>query len=214
MIRLLAPILLFSNFILAQSSENIIYYKDKRGYEEVSRGPYKLVISKVNDSVTSHIFSKVRGKRKIWEKYYLGKQPFGVWIEYDKKGKVLSKKDYNFILKYGELIPDKAFTLKELGISQKNDPNSLTIIKHLSQEFNYPEEAIANGYEGTVLMQFTIDKTGEINNIRVLKGVHLLLDMKCYKIIRSLKNIKPYQFNGEKVMTYYTLPIKFKLVSD
>lgn len=214
MIKYFVLFLLFSNITFGQSKVKITYYKDKLRNQVVKKGPYKLTVIKLNDSVTGHIFSKTRNERKIWEKYYLGKQPFGTWIEYDKKGKILNSTDYNFVLKYGKLIPKEAFTLKELGITPKNDPNIPILKEHLSKQFRYPQRAMANGYQGTVLMQFTINKLGKIGNIRVVKGVHFQLDFECYKIVNSLENVKPHKFNGENVMTYYTLPIKFKLTSE
>lgn len=206
--------LLFSNAILGQSKSKIIFFKDKLAIKEVKKGPYKMVISQINDSVSSRIFSKTRNGRKLWEKYFMGNQPYGTWIEYDKKGNIIATKDYNFVLNYGKFIPEKALTLKELGISPENDINFPNIMKHLKKHFKYPQSAIANGYEGTVLMQFTVDEFGKVGNIRIVKRVAMSLDITCYKIIKALKKLKPYKFNGKPVMAYFTLPIKFKLEAN
>ena len=195
----------------AQEQMGVTYYSDKYGSKEVAKGPYQKELKKLNDSVTSEVFSKTKTGQKIWEKSYIGEQPFGIWKWYDKKGRVKSEKNYDFVLKYGAFIPENSFNLEELGVDKKLDENTQKIQRHIRDNFRYPEIAQELGIQGKVTVQFTIDKNGKIENLRILKGVALPLDTECFRIMNLLKELKPYQKDGENVTVYYTIPITFRL---
>ena len=195
----------------AQEQTGVTYYSDKYGSKEVAKGPYQKELKKLNDSVTSEVFSKTKTGQKIWEKSYIGEQPFGIWKWYDKKGRVKSEKNYDFVLKYGAFIPENSFNLEELGVDKKLDENTQKIQRHIRDNFRYPEIAQELGIQGKVTVQFTIDKNGKIENLRILKGVALPLDTECFRIMNLLKELKPYQKDGENVTVYYTIPITFRL---
>jgi len=211
MSRILILLFLFSNLVLGQEASQIKFFKDKYGSKEVNKGPYMLEIKKINDSVTNHIFMYTKKGQKIWTKSYLGKQPYGLWTRYDKKGNIESTRDYNFTLKYGEFIPENAIKYSELGISHDADANTKKIQQHIIKSFRYPEIAQKNGIQGRVTLQFTVDKNGKINNLRILKGVDLALDTECFSIMNSLKEVEPYEKDGQKILVYKTMPITFKL---
>ena len=210
--RIFILLLLITNLTLGQTNAEITYYKDKYRRTEVSSGPYMLKTTKVNDSVTSKVFLKVKNGQKLWSKSYVNDRPYGIWTRYDKKGNIESSRDYNFVLKYGEYIPEASFTLKELGIDRKLDSNTKKIQDHIRKNFRYPEVAQENGIQGKVTLQFTIDKEGNVGNLSILKGVHSSLDTECFSIMNALKKLEPYEKDGEKVMVYYTMPITFKMV--
>ncbi len=211
MIRILIFTLLFSNLVISQVDSEIKYFKDKYGRTEAESGPYMLEIKKINDSVTTHVFTKTKNSQKIWTKSYLGKQPYGLWTRYDKKGKIESTRDYNFTLKYGEFIPENAIKYSELGIPIQSDSNNKKIQQHIVKHFRYPEVAQENGIQGKVTVQFTIDENGKIDNLRILEGADISLDTECFTIMNSLKELEPYKKDGQTVLVYKTMPITFKL---
>ena len=73
-------------------------------------------------------------------------------------------------------MPEASILYIELGLNNRDDPNFKTIHKHIARKFRYPEYAKENNIQGRVSMQFTIDKDGSIENISVLKGMHITLD--------------------------------------
>ena len=211
MTRILILLLLFSNLVISQADSEIKYYKDKYGRTEVEKGPYMLEIKKINDSVTDHIFSKTKKGQKIWFKSYLGKQPYGLWTQYDKKGNIESTRDYNFTLKYGEFIPENAIRYYELGTTTLFDPNNEKIQQHIAEHFRYPEIAVENGTEGRVTVQFTIDENGKVDNLSITERADIALDTECFAIMNSLKQLEPYKIDGQNVIVYKTIPITFRL---
>ncbi|MFD0798475.1 energy transducer TonB [Maribacter chungangensis] len=210
--QIFLSIFLVSNIAIAQSESNTTYYKDKYGRMQSDTGAYALEVSKTNDSVVTQIFFKVKNGQKIWTKSYLGEQPYGKWNRYDRKGNIESTLDYDFVVKYGELIPERAQLLEDLGITVMSDINTEKIQKHIRDKFKYPEVAQEENIQGKVIVQFTISSDGKVDNLRILEGVHSSLDTECYRIMNSLKELEPYTKDGEKVMVYRTIPITFKMV--
>lgn len=209
--RILILLFLFSNLVLGQTDSEIKYFKDKYSRTEVEKGAYKLEIKKVNDSVTTHVFTKTKNGQKIWSESYLGKQPYGIWTRYDKKGNVESSRDYNFTLQYGEFIPENAIKYSDLDIPIPSDANNKTIQQHIGKNFRYPEIAQEKGVQGRVTVQFTIDENGKVGHLRILEGADIALDTECFTIMNSLKELEPYKKDGQNVLVYKTVPITFKL---
>ncbi|SFW36874.1 energy transducer TonB [Cellulophaga fucicola] len=199
---------LFTN---GQIEPGVKYYSDKYGYKEVAKGNYKKELTRVNDSVLSEVFSKTKNNQIIWTKSYLGEQPYGIWKWYDKKGNVESERNYDFVLKYGEYIPEGAVTLESLGIEQRLDKNTEKIQRHIRDRFRYPEIAQANGIQGKVKIQLVIDENGKVNNLRILEKSYLSLDTECFRIMNTLKELEAYEKEGQRIKVYYTLPITFRL---
>ncbi|MCL6265745.1 energy transducer TonB [Flagellimonas myxillae] len=204
-------LLLCTTFATGQIEIGTTYYSDKYGYKQVHKGAFKKELKKENDSVVSELFSKTKSGQIIWTKAYLGEQPYGIWKWFDKKGNVESERNYDFVLQYGELVPENAIRYKALGIAPMSDENSKIIQQHIRKKFRYPETAQANGIQGRVGIQFTIDKDGNVGNLRILEKGYKSLDTECFRIMNSLKKLNPYQKDGQNIMVHYTMPITFRL---
>jgi len=81
----------------------------------------------------------------------------------------------------------------------------------IGEHVNYPEEAIEEGIEGTVYVQFVVDNKGEIKDIEVRKGVHPLLDKEAKRVVAKMPKWKPGMNEGSAVSVRYMLPILFRL---
>lgn len=80
----------------------------------------------------------------------------------------------------------------------------------------YPEEAKKSRIEGRVTTQFTITKEGKLTKVRILRGVHPLLDEEAIRVIESApQNWKPgLDYKGEPVDVTYTFPVIFTLSEE
>ena len=76
---------------------------------------------------------------------------------------------------------------------------------------DYPEKAISQGIEGSLVLTFTVNKDGSTSNIVVSKPLHALLDSAAVKALRQAHFI-PGQNLGESVRVQMRLPVRFKLV--
>lgn len=87
--------------------------------------------------------------------------------------------------------------------------------KWVNEHKHYPEEAKKAGIEGRVTTQFTITKEGKLINVRILRGVHPLLDEEAIRVIESAPQIwKPGEKKGEPIDVTYTFPVIFKLTDE
>jgi TonB family protein len=81
----------------------------------------------------------------------------------------------------------------------------------VQERIKYPKEALDQGIEGKVFVQFVINKQGEITNVKVLRGVHEKLNDAAAEVIRNAPNWEPGRQRGQKVNVKFTIPIVFKL---
>ena len=83
--------------------------------------------------------------------------------------------------------------------------------KYAMSEIRYPEIAAENGVSGTVYMQFTVSKTGDVTKVKVVKGVHPDLDEEAIRVIKNSPKWEPGKQRGRKVEVIMSLPMKFIL---
>lgn len=75
----------------------------------------------------------------------------------------------------------------------------------------YPKEAVKNGIQGRVLVDFVIDEKGKVRDVKVLKGVDPLLDAEAVRIISASPDWKPGWLRGKKVKSRMSLYVEFRL---
>lgn len=84
--------------------------------------------------------------------------------------------------------------------------------KWVNENMTYPEEAIAAGDQGRVLLGFCINPDGTMSDIRILRGVSPALDAEALRVLNSCtEKWTPGQVNGQPVKVTFTFPIVFQL---
>lgn len=81
----------------------------------------------------------------------------------------------------------------------------------IANNIRYPKEAQERKIQGAVYVGFVIDTKGQIRDVRVVRGVHPLLDREAERVVRSLRNWTPGIQDGKNVCVSYTVPINFIL---
>ncbi|KAB1153502.1 energy transducer TonB [Tenacibaculum aiptasiae] len=83
--------------------------------------------------------------------------------------------------------------------------------KHIMKNFKYPQDAFDKGIQGRVLVQFTINETGNVEAIQMRgpKGGELL-ENEASRIISKLPKFIPGKHNGKTVKVKYGVPITFR----
>ena len=84
-------------------------------------------------------------------------------------------------------------------------------LQFLQSHLVYPNKAVRKRIEGTVLLQFIVDKDGSISNLQALSGDPLLVEAALKAMAQSPKWIPAIQ-KGRAVKSYKKQPIVFKLV--
>jgi protein TonB len=78
----------------------------------------------------------------------------------------------------------------------------------------YPAAARENGIEGTVIVQFTVDKDGDIKDAHVVRKVHSLLDDAAMGAVRKMPNWSAGKQNGKAVPVLINLPFNFGIKQE
>lgn len=83
--------------------------------------------------------------------------------------------------------------------------------KWVYQYLKYPQEAIRDGIQGRVMVEFVINKDGKVSDVRVVKGVSPELDEEAVKVVSASPKWRPGRLKGEKVRCSLTIPVEFRL---
>jgi TonB family protein len=78
----------------------------------------------------------------------------------------------------------------------------------------YPQDAIALGIQGRVVVDFIVEKDGSVSNVQVTKSVHHLLDDEALRVIKVSPKWKPATVRGEPVRVKISVPVEFKLKKE
>jgi TonB family protein len=93
--------------------------------------------------------------------------------------------------------------------------NSTDIRKFLEQwvyqYLKYPSQAMRDGVQGRVMVEFVVNRDGKVSDVRVVKGVSEELNAEAVKVISASPKWKPGKLNGEKVRCSITVPVEFRL---
>ena len=86
--------------------------------------------------------------------------------------------------------------------------------KTVSDLMKYPAKAREMGIEGSVFVEFIINKDGTFSDVRIIKGIGAKCDVEAVRVFQeSSKRCKwlPGMQMGKPVRQRYTLPIIFKI---
>ena len=83
--------------------------------------------------------------------------------------------------------------------------------KWVYQYLRYPPDAVLNGIQGTVQVNFVIGQDGKVRDVTVVKGVDPLLDEEAVRVVSASPKWRPGRLRGEKVSTSMTIPVEFRL---
>lgn len=74
----------------------------------------------------------------------------------------------------------------------------------------YPESALKEGIEGSVLATYELDFDGSVRSVRILHGIGSGCDEEAERVIRLLR-FAPQNNHGNKVSSTHKIRIHFKL---
>ena len=108
-------------------------------------------------------------------------------------------------------MPDRV-TYSDIEVKPKfQDNDEKAFQKWVAENVQYPVQASDNGQEGTVMVQFTIDRQGFVSDVKVLRGVCPALDAEAVRVVESAPSWTPGSHDGETIEVSYVLPVKFEI---
>jgi protein TonB len=93
-------------------------------------------------------------------------------------------------------------------------PGGLTAWRRfLDRNLRYPQEAVDQGIEGFVTVQFVVDKEGNVSNVEAVSGPQELRG-EAVRVIKRSGKWTPAIQNGHKVKSYKKQPIGFRIAVE
>jgi TonB family protein len=110
----------------------------------------------------------------------------------------------------GEEDYDKTFTKVEIEASFPG--GDIAWLPFLSRNLQYPRDAMENGVQGTVVVQFIVDMQGNVSNVQAISGPDQGgLREEAVRVIKKSGKWMPALQNGRQVKSYKKQPIVFRL---
>ncbi len=83
--------------------------------------------------------------------------------------------------------------------------------QYLGNNIKYPDYARKNGIQGRVILTFTVEKTGEVTDIKVTRSVSKELDEEAVRVLKKSPKWVPGTRFGVPVRVLYAVPVSFAL---
>lgn len=81
----------------------------------------------------------------------------------------------------------------------------------ISHHLKYPKKAQETNIQGRVIVKFTVNAQGKVQNATIVRSANPMLDKEALRVVSIFPDFKPGVQDGKKVAVYYHLPINFKL---
>jgi periplasmic protein TonB len=85
------------------------------------------------------------------------------------------------------------------------------MLKFIYENLKYPVVAQEMGVSGTVIINFVIDREGQITNIKVTRSIGSGCDEEAIRVLEKMPHWTPGRQGGKTVRVNYTVPFKFIL---
>jgi len=86
------------------------------------------------------------------------------------------------------------------------------LFEYLGKNIKYPAMARENGITGTVYVTFVVESSGEISDVKLLRGIKGGCDEEAMRVVKNMPSWKPGRQNGKNVRVQFNLPVRFKLL--
>jgi periplasmic protein TonB len=88
------------------------------------------------------------------------------------------------------------------------------LLKGISQNLKVNKEDVDEGFTGKLVASFTINKNGEVEDIRLIKGNGFRTAQSFLLLIKNLPRWKPGKLKGKEVSVKYVLPVTICFLRD
>lgn len=148
------------------------------------------------------------------EMEYADNKLHGKLVTYWPDGKIKRKEMYEA----GKFISGNCFD--SLGNEIKHFPyeqmpqfpgGDQMLFNYLNYSVRYPVVAQEAKIQGRVIVQFYVNTSGVIEDLKVVRSVSYDLDQESLRVIRNSPNWIPGKIDGVPVRVKYTLPVNFRL---
>ncbi|MBQ1204795.1 MAG: energy transducer TonB [Alistipes sp.] len=109
-----------------------------------------------------------------------------------------------------EIVDDEPFLIVEtMPTFQGGDLN--TFRNWVQSNVRFPQIALENGIQGTVVLSFVIEKDGSLTNIQVLRTPDRSLSEEATRVLQKSPKWTPGKQRNQVVRVKYNLPVVFRV---
>jgi len=99
----------------------------------------------------------------------------------------------------------------QLSPKQQSECSNRKLVEFIRSETNYPPIAKQQKIEGTVLVDFVVNKEGETTDIQVINDIGSGCGKEAIRVIKAMPTWNPGLIAGDPVNVRLRLPFKFKI---
>jgi len=193
------------------------YYNSQKGYLN-SFGKYEkgerqgLWTSTNEDQIVTSEYNYQNGKKQGAYKLF---NKEGVLVEQgtyendeiSKQEFLTEKKEFKIV----EEMPQFKGCESEKDYKKRKKCAEIAMLKFVYRKIKYPSFAREEGIEGMCIAEFVVDKTGEIIDVNIKRGICKEIGREVLRVIKLMPKWNPGLQGGEPVKVHYRLPVNFKL---
>jgi len=113
------------------------------------------------------------------------------------------------------IVEDYDRTFTKVEIESEYPGGTAAWFRYLNKNFRYPEDAVNNEIQGTVIVQFIVDKEGNVSDVQAVSGPEVGgLREEAVRVIKQSGKWIPAIQNGRNVKSYKKQPVQFKLMTN
>ena len=159
------------------------------------------------------------GINKIWYdtgelhleiNYKLGNKN-GMFLSYWKNGQLKRKDIYkNGKLKGGECWDEMGNNVKyyDFEIRARFPGGETKFTQYIIRNFKYPEFSKRYKIGGKMVIDFKVDKTGKLSNIKIVENINLEIDEELLRVLKYSPKWSPAFQDGEAKVISFRIPIR------
>lgn len=83
--------------------------------------------------------------------------------------------------------------------------------KYLAKNIHYPTNAVKNKIQGKVYLNFTVEKDGSVDNIKVVRGLSKDLNAEAIRVLKNSPKWNPGTHHDKPVPFIYSIPVNFEI---
>ena len=82
---------------------------------------------------------------------------------------------------------------------------------YLGNNIKYPETELRKNIEGRVILTFSVEKDGSLNEIKVIRSVSPGIDNEAIRVLKKSPKWLPGTMMGKPIKVTYSVPVNFAL---
>lgn len=80
---------------------------------------------------------------------------------------------------------------------------------YLNKHLRFPAELVDTAVNGLVVVQYVVSAQGKVEQVKILKSLHPLMDAESLRVVSSLPKHVPGRHQNQAVAVRFTVPIRW-----